>query len=427
MTTSTRNAIRVLALCFCFFGCTSVLFAQEFVPNYDEEKVPAYTLPDPLKFEDGSAVANASAWQLRRSELLKAFSQEVYGFAPEWNGTLSSELLWFDDQALDGLADAKEVRITLQYDGREMSFNLLMYMPKGEGTHPVFVGLNFFGNHTTTDNPKVVVPDAWSRNRETWRVSDNKPTADSRGLGASRWPYKEVVERGYAVATVFCNEIDPDVDHGFQYGVHALMNVSRHDASWGTLAAWAWGLSRVADYFETDYAVDASKIVVLGHSRLGKAAMWAGAVDERFAMVISNNSGCGGAAISRRQYGETVERINNNFPYWFNGRFKAYSRQEYLLPVDQHQLIALMAPRPVYVASAEEDRWADPKGEFLACVAATPVYQLLGKPGIEADMMPDLNQPLLQGFIGYHIRPGRHDITLYDWMRYVDFADRHFR
>jgi hypothetical protein len=410
--------------------CAAPLAGQ--AANYDEAKVPEYTLPDPLRGADGSRVTDAQAWRdKRRPEVLALFEDQMFGRSPGRPARLRFEVTE-RGAALAGKVTRKQIAIHCGAGDATVVLHLLLYLPAapaaGERSRvPVFLGLNFNGNHAVQDDPAIALSRSWMRNRKGSGNKDNKATPAARGTAARRWPVAEVVARGAGLATMYYGDIDPDFDDGFRNGVHALFPVAgkaRPADAWGSIAAWAWGLSRALDYLATDPGVDGERVVVVGHSRLGKTALWAGASDPRFAMVVSNDSGCGGAALSRRRFGETVARINKVFPHWFCGNFKAYGGREDALPFDQHMLIALAAPRPVLVCSAVEDRWADPRGEFLAAFHAGPVFRLFGHPVLTADAMPKVDA-LKIGRVGYFLRAGKHDMTLQDWRAYLDFAAHH--
>ncbi len=417
---------------FLLTACSKKAPEQQNEVNYDESKVPRFTLPDPLVTSGGEKVTTFTEWESRRRpEILSLFKSQMYGIFPEEKVEISFEPLEENRDALDGTAVRKQIRAHFSGNGREAHMDILIYLPKdASGAVPLFVGMNFYGNQTICKDTAIVLSDSWARNSEAFGIKNNLSSEAERGIRASRWPVKEILKRGYGLATIYYGDVDPDFDDGFQNGIHPLFYKEGQTEpaveQWGSIGAWAWGLSRAMDYFETDPEIDQSKIAVLGHSRLGKTSLWAGATDPRFALVISNDSGCGGAALSRRRYGETVAIINTAFPHWFCGNFKKYNDNEDALPFDQHMLIALMAPRPVYIASAEQDRWADPKGEFLSGLYASPVYKLYGLEGMPATQMPPVNHPVM-GTIAYHIRTGKHDLTLYDWQQYMDFADKHIR
>ena len=364
------------------------------------------TFPDPLKFPDGRAVTTPQEWQkVRRPEILELFREHVYGRAPVGRpDALRFEVTDLSTNALNGAATRKLVEIHFSGPGGTGTIHLVVFIP----------------NKRTKPSPGFVLI--------AGRDRDN--IDPSRKVKRPYWPVEQLVERGYVAAAFQAADIDPDSYDGFKNGVHGVFDrqdIARPDDAWGTIAAWAWGASRAMDYFETDRDIDATRMAVVGHSRGGKTALWCGAQDERFALVISNESGSTGAALARGKRGEDIKTINRNFPHWFCANYKRYDGKEADLPVDQHELLALMAPRLVYVASAQGDGWSDPQAEFLSCVRADPVYRLLGVPGLNSQTMPNVEQPLHDGHIGYHIRPGKHDLAEYDWNCFMDFAHKHWK
>jgi hypothetical protein len=407
----------LLIICICL---NIMVQAQQKV-NYDESAIKPYVLPELLKLENGVAVKNTDDWeQKRRPELVSLYTDQVFGKVPDGiSEEFEIEILEEDQSAMNGKAIRRQIALVFQ---KKVRVNILLYLPKKVLSPPLFIGYNFKGNHTTISDPNVIVSDTWIK------LNPGEDTEISRGTRGNRWPLEKIVSQGFGIATIYYEDVDPDVND-FSDGIHSLFfkgNQSRPaNDEWGSLAGWAWGMSRVIDYVKADNLLRNSKIIAFGHSRLGKATLWAAALDDRIDLAISNDSGCGGAAISRRKFGETVSVINTSFPHWFNTNFKQYNNKEENLPIDQHMLIALMAPRPVYIASAVDDQWADPYGEYLSGYHASPVYELYGKEGLATDVHPKTNEPV-QNTIGYHIRTGGHDVTNYDWEQYMKFAEKHF-
>lgn len=390
----TRSLIGVVALCVCA--------ARGFAAG-----APAVELPDPLVSRGGVRIASVAQWeQARRPELLELFREHVYGRNPvERPDDMRFEVLSSTD-AFDGLAVRRKVRITCAGPGGSMSFPLTVYIPK---------------NRIRPSGCFVLIV---NRSMKIVLEAEENPQAF--------WPVRDLVSRGYATAAFHNGDIAPDdKTDGFKSGVFGVFDATpgagRAADAWGTIAAWSWGASRAIDYLVTEPALRGVPMAVAGHSRGGKAALWCGAQDERVALTISNNSGCSGAALARTTRGETVKKINTNFPHWFARAYHAHGDDVSRMPVDQHELVALLAPRLVYVASASRDAWADPDAEFRACVEASPVYRLYGLDGPGRAERPGVAQPLHGGAIGYHLREGKHDLTVEDWRYYMDFADRHWR
>ena len=399
--------------------------------NYDEGKVPKFELPAVLTTNAGTTVTTAEQWTSeRRPEVLRLFQEHVFGKIPEKLSTTRTRERSRNSLAVDGKAIRREITVFFTDDDDGPSMDILVYTPAdAAGPVPCFLGLNFQGNHTVDPDPAIRITSSWVRNNGNTGITDNKASAESRGASSSRWPVEMIVSRGYGLATIYYGDIDPDFDDDFRNGIHALTESDRGDKAresdaGGAIAAWSWGVSHALDVLELDSLIDGQRVALFGHSRLGKTSLWGGATDTRFAMVISNDSGCGGAALSRRAFGETVKRINTSFPNWFCLKHRDYNDNENALPVDHHMLLSLIAPRPLYVASAEDDTWADPKGEMLSLYHASPVYRLFGKQGLPGDTMPPVNEPI-QTDVGYHIRTGKHDVTDFDWTQYLNFADKH--
>ena len=400
-----------LAVLFLLFVQITKGLPQGF--NYEESKVPNISLSNPLE-----GVSEKKQWPQKRSSLMKMVENQMFGKAPK-----------FDRKTLEVINDTEDKVILndkvimsqplLSFAGCKL--RLLIFRPKDINKPiPAFVGYNFNGNHTVHSESSIKITEEWVP-----RKKNNKASDKDRGSSSSRWDVEAITGQGYALITSYCGEVDPDFHDNFNNGVHSNYSKPKPN-EWGTISAWAWGLSRIMDFLEQDNSIDQSKVSVIGHSRLGKTSLWAGASDQRFALVISNNSGCGGAALSKRKFGETVKRINTSFPHWFCDNFKKYNDKEETLPFDQHVLMSLIAPRPLYIASASKDLWADPMGEFLSARYADPVYRMLTGEGLPQKKMPKVNTPI-HGLIGYHLRDGKHDVTSYDWKNYILFANKHLK
>ena len=397
--------------------------------NHDESKVPPWKfLPLPETLEE---------WEMERKNILKLFEEHIYGAVPPPPDKLEVRLLAEKHGALNGLAYRREIRIYCKMnDGRVHDFDMLLYVPENaSGKVPVFVGLNFNGNQANTPDDDVRLTRGPAHVAKHWWRSA-VTTDDKRFEKLDSWNFVEAMQRGYAVATANFNEIFPDNPFGFAKSIYTLFKTPEELAelpeppiaprNYGAISAWAWGLSRMMDVLEDIPEVDTEKAAVLGHSRLGKTALWAGVNDERFKLVISNNSGCMGAAPSCRVYGERPGHLAYIQRFWFSDKFIEYADREDTLPVDQHQLLALIAPRTVYVASSSEDYGADPYGEFLSAKEAAGIWALYARENDFPDSFPELNKSVGSS-VKYHCKTGGHSITAADWQHYYECADKLFK
>jgi hypothetical protein len=413
-------------------GSPHRLPAQTFPPVAELRPQPDF--PDPLLLMSGRRIETPEQWRtLRRPELLALFQYYMYGFFPPAPKSVAAHLDREDRQYFSGRATKKE--LTLRFGpAATPAIHLLLVIPNNRsGPAPVFAGLNFCGNHALLDDPAIALPEVWMR-ESCPGCEGNRATDAGRGSQKDVWAIEQSIERGYAVASCYCGDIDPD-RNDFTDGVHPHFpgrdGKERGPHDWGTIAAWAWGLMRCVDYLVTDKDLDSRRIAVVGHSRLGKTALLAGAFDERIALVIPHQAGCGGSAPSRktgiaRQKAESVKRINTSFPHWFCDGFKQFNDAVDRLPFDQHCLVALCAPRPVLLTNALEDQWADPDGQFRVLQGADPVYRLVAADGLGAQAAPAPGT-LLNSTLGYYIREGKHSMRRDDWLVFFEFADRHMR
>ncbi len=417
--------VRVL---FAAMIATPILAVEPALP--EPAKLPSQTeLPDPLVAFDGRRVTTAKAWESERApELRRLFQNYEYGFLPAPT-KVTAKVEREDKTALGGKATLREITLTLaRPEGAEI--HLLLVVPNtARGPVPVFLGLNFSGNHALLADPKIAVPTKWK--------SGKGLTVDQvRGSEVEKWALDQVIERGYAVATFWNGEAVPDDKEAAEEMLKKLREPGVAAGSeTGTIAAWAWCLQRAIDYLVTDPQLDPQRLALVGHSRNGKTALLAAALDPRVALVVPSQAGCGGTAPSRvsaelaaegpngRATVETVKRINTSFPHWFCGNFKAFNEEPARLPFDQHELIALCAPRPVLLSCATEDLWANPAGQFVMLRGANPVYQLVAGEGLGATAMPAVGE-LLSSRLGYYIRPGKHEMNRGDWKVWLDYADK---
>lgn len=396
---------KIISYLFLFLIFTQTGFTQDYELNYDESKVPDYTLPPLFETSDGTPVTSVRDWKnIKRPEIIAQYAELVYGQIPQNYDAIRFEVVNEDREAIGGTATLKEVDITTERNGNSVTLRMNLFIPNDlTKPAPAFLLIN----HRPPENID--------------------PT---REVKRDFWPVEMAIPKGYAMASFHVGDVADDDKETWDEDILQKLYPEQLDQPDGmkALGAWGWGAMRIMDYFETDPEINEDQVALIGHSRGGKSALWTAAVDERFGMVISNESGCGGAALYKREYSETIKLLNDVRPHWFCDNLEQYNDREADLPVDQHMLIASIAPRPVYVGSAEEDPGADPKGEFLALKHGSEVYEnIFHLPVNVPEEMPPVDQPTIESYTGYHIRSGEHDLSTYDWEQYLKFADYHFK
>lgn len=412
-------------LCFAA-GCSSTPPGLALPPAADLASQPE--LPDPLVALNGRVVTSPRQWRERRAELLRLFEHYVYGPIPPRPRDFAARMIGEHDDFLGGKATLRLVRLDCGA-GAGPQIDLILVVPRSASSKPVpvFLAMNFCGNHALTDDPRVPLGRNWLGRCPG--TQDGRATDACRGTQAKDWPLEEIVARGFALASFASADVDSDrgdVSDGLYRWLAKGDPAENRPADRGTLAAWAWGFHRCVDYLVADPDIDSKRIAAVGHSRNGKTALLAAAFDERIAIAFPHQAGCGGTAPSRGTLGESVKAINDRFPHWFNARFKEFNDAPERLPLDQHCLVALCAPRPVLISAAKEDEWSNPPGQYDVAKAATPVYELLGAEGVRGSRMPPTGR-VVGGELAYVIRPGKHSMTAGDWGAFMNFADAHWR
>lgn len=396
--------------------------------NYTEAGVGTYTLPDPLMLANGNRVRTTKDWfEKRRPEIVKLFEENQYGRMPGRPREMSFDVFDRGTPAFEGKAVRRQATIYFTKDRSGPNVDVLLYLPSNAGGPvPVLLNVGFAANNLAVSDPGV---------KTGWNFDPMKKQRVPAVPGKFNFggiDVLSVIEKGFGLATVNYGDIDPDSPAGMPFGVRSLYlnpgQAAPAPDEWGTISAWAWGLSRVLDYLQTDKGVDAKRVALMGVSRLGKTVLWTAAHDERFALVIASCSGEGGASLSRRNYGETIKHLvePTRYPYQFCANYAKYADRVDQFPVDAHMLLALIAPRPVLLQTGNTDRWSDPKGEYLAAVAATPVFRLLGKEGIDSAELPAAGKPILNT-MGYYMHAGGHGSVPSDWDHFFKYMETYLK